>query len=325
MKYRKFGNTGIEVSEIGFGGWQISGDWGDIDDRPNEVLAKAVDRGINLFDSAYVYGDGASERALGQGLKPYRDKIYLTSKIPPKNFKWDIKAHHKVSDFYDKKWIVEATERSLKNFDVECIDMMMLHTWNDVMVEQTEWYEAMLQLKKAGKIRFIGASIKSWDFDQGIPGMENGMLEMVQLLYNIFEQRPQDLFLPAAQKYGVGVIARVPFDEGLLTGKFKPGHQFAPKDWRGSWMTEERLKEAFPRVQALEKFLNDDIPTLADLAIKFCLGHPAVGSVIAGMRKLSHVDMNSQTAERPDLPAEILEELKKHAWPHNWHYDGDED
>lgn len=325
MRYRTLGKTNLKVSEIGFGGWQISGDWGNIHDDSTQVVESAIEAGINLFDSAYVYGDGESERALGKALKPHRDKVIVTSKIPPKNFRWDVKAHHKVSDFYDKKWIIEATERSLKNYGVDYIDVQMLHTWNDIFVEQDEWYAAVEQLKQDGKIRHLGVSIKSWEFDQGIAGMKNGMLEVIQVLYNIFEQRPAEKLFPAALEHNVGLITRVPFDEGLLTGNYLPGHTFADNDWRKNWLTEERLQQAAPRIEELKKLLDQDTPNLSDLAIKFCLADQAVSCTIAGARRIEHVQRNAAVASQPPLNQSTVAALTNHAWPHNWHYDGDND
>lgn len=324
MKYNTFGKTNLEVSEIGFGGWQVSGDWGALPDKPSDVITTAVDSGINLFDSAYVYGDGESERVLGQALKSVRDKVIITSKIPPKNFKWDVKAHHRVSDYFDKQWIIKATERSLKNFDTDYIDIQMLHTWNDSFVEQNEWFEAMEILKQQGKIRFTGASIKSWEFEEGQEGIKAGMLDMIQVLYNIFEQRPNETLIPLAQEHNIGVIARVPYDEGLLTGRYLPGHEFGDGDWRKNWMTEERLAEAAPHIKALEQYLGDDYSSLAEMALKFCTSTPGVGSTIAGARRIQHVESNANTASLPSLSNELIAKLKQHAWPHNWHYDGDD-
>lgn len=321
MYYRVLGRTGFVVSEIGFGGWGIGGGWGSRDDAEAErALRRALDLGVNFFDTALGYGDGHSEALIGRVVKPVRERVFIATKIPPKTFRWPVLPNEPVTETFPTDWVIECTERSLRNLGTDYIDVQQLHAWTDAYREQLDWYEGLLRLKEQGKIRAFGVSANDWDPYGPVNLAKSGLVDTVQVIYNLFEQRPAEELLPSAWENRVGIIARVPFEEGLLTGTYGPNHQFEEGDWRRDWLTPERLKEAWSRVEKLRAFLNPERPTLSVLALKFCLSHPAVSTVIPGMRKVRHVEENCRASEGRLLSQQELEELKKHAFVHNWKY-----
>lgn len=321
MQYRTFGKTGFKVSEIGYGAWGIGGGWGTKDDQQAiDSLKRAYDLGVNFYDSALGYGNGHSEALLGQVFKPVRDKVFITSKVPPKTKKWPVLPHENIKDTFPTDWVIECTEQSLKNLKLDYIDVQQLHAWTPAYVSQPEWRDAFEKLKKQGKIRAYGVSANDWDPYGTVSLVELGLIDSVQVIFNIFEQRPMEQLLPAARKHNVGIIVRVPFEEGLLTGKMGPGYQFEQGDWRASWATPERRAEAQKRVEQLKPFLAPDRPTYAALALKFILSHPAVSTVIPGMRKIRHVEENVKVSDGKLLSGPDFEALKAHKFIHGWSY-----
>jgi aryl-alcohol dehydrogenase-like predicted oxidoreductase len=321
MRYRLLGRTGIEVSEIGFGGWGIGGGWGRQDDAEAlRALHRALELGVNFFDTALGYGNGHSEYLIGHAVAGRRDRVVIATKIPPKTQRWPVLPHELISETFPAAWIIECTEKSLRNLNTDYIDVQQLHAWTPAYTQQLEWYEALRRLQEQGKIRFFGISSNDWDPHGPVSAVHAGLVDTVQVIYNIFEQRPAEELFPACRRHNVGVIARVPFEEGLLSGQLAPGYQFEPGDWRARWLTPERLAEAARRVEALKEFLQPDHPTLSALALKFCLSHPAVSTVIPGMRRVEHVEANCAVSDGILLSPEELEALKAHAWVHGWGY-----
>jgi aryl-alcohol dehydrogenase-like predicted oxidoreductase len=320
MLYRKLGKTGIEVSEIGFGAWQIGGGFGKQDDAEGiACIHRAMELGVNFIDTAAVYGDGHSERLIGRAVAGRRDRVAIASKIPPKMGRQAVETDS-IEDVFPEDWIVQITERSLSNLKVDCLDLQQLHSWTPAFLKQPVWLEALQKLKKQGKIKSFGVSANDWDPYGATELARSGLIDSVQVIYNIFEQRPAEKLFSAAIEANVGIIARVPFEEGLLTGNFGPEVKMDPNDWRSKWMTPERRREAAGRVDALKKFLKPDRPTLAALALKFCLSHPAVSTVIPGMRRISHVDSNCAVSDGKLLSKQEIKELEKHKWVHGWLY-----
>jgi aryl-alcohol dehydrogenase-like predicted oxidoreductase len=319
MQYRILGRTGIRVSEVGFGGWPIGGGWGGRDDvQALRAVRHAYDCGVTFFDTALGYGD--SEKLIGQALSAVRDRVVIATKIPTKTERWPALPTEAVSDVFPADWVIECTEHSLRNLGTDYIDVQQLHAWTPPWVEQLEWYHALVRLREQGKIRAFGVSANDWDPYGPVGLVESGLSDTVQVIYNVFEQRPGEHLLPAAQEHDVGIIVRVPFEEGLLTGTMGPDHQFAEGDWRSEWLTPDRLREGSRRVDELAQFLADDRPTLAALALKFILSHPAVSTVIPGMRQLDHVEANCAASDGQLLPADVLDELAGHAFAHGWSY-----
>jgi len=320
MNYRTLGKTGIKVSEIGFGGWQIGGGFGKQDDAEGiRCIHRAMELGVNFIDTAAVYGDGHSERLIGQAIAGRHNEVAVASKIPPKIGRQAVDSDL-FNDVFPADWIIQTTERSLKNLKIDCLDLQQLHSWTPAFLKQTDWLSAFQKLKKQGKIKFVGVSANDWDPYGATELTRSGQIDSVQVIYNIFEQRPAEHLLPAAIEANVGIIARVPFEEGLLTGNFGPDVKMDPGDWRAKWMTPPRRQEAAAHVDALKKFLKPDRQTLAALALKFCLSNPAVSTVIPGMRRLPHVDSNCAVSDGKLLTKEEIRELEKHKWVHGWLY-----
>ena len=320
MRYRQLGKTGILISEVGFGGWGIGG-WGPTDDEEAlRALHRAFDLGVTFYDTALGYGDGHSEELIGRAFKGSRDKVVIASKIPPKTSRWPVKPDEPLHETFPADWIIRCTEQSLRNLGTDYIDVQQLHAWTDAYRALPEWREAFLKLKAQGKIRAFGVSANDWDPYGPVNLAREGLVDSVQVIYNIFEQRPAEQLLPAALAGGVGILARVPFEEGLLTGTLRPGHRFPEGDWRAEWLTPERLEEGARRVDALRAFLAPDRPTLPALALKFILSHPAVSSVIPGMRRVAHVEANTAVSDGILLDEETLRQLHAHAYTHGWKY-----
>src|SRR5580704_7237427 len=320
MKYRELGKSGIRVSEIGFGAWQIGGGFGKQDDGEGiECIHRAMELGVNFIDTAAVYGDGHSERLIGKAVAGKREKVAIASKIPPKIGRQAIESDL-AKDVFPVDWIVQVTEKTLANLKTDYLDLQQLHSWTPAFLKQPEWLEGLRKLKKQGKVKSFGVSANDWDPYGATELAKSGLIDSVQVIYNIFEQRPAEKLLPAAIDAKVGIIARVPFEEGLLTGNFGPEVKMDPTDWRAEWLTPERRREAAGRVAALKQFLKPDRPTLAALALKFCLSHPAVSTVIPGMRRISHVDSNCAVSDGKLLSKDEVKELEKHKWVHGWLY-----
>lgn len=323
MKYRTLGRTGWQVSEIGFGAWGIGGGWGAVDDAgAKQALHRYLDLSGNFIDTAYGYGDGHSETLIGQVMKERagdQTRIYVASKVPPKTMKWPLRPNVSVKDSFPVDWVIQCAERSLKNLNVETLDLLQLHAWTDEYNEQLDWYEAFVKLRDQGKIRAFGVSINDYVPESGVRLAQSGRVDAIQVIYNIFEQAPEQELFPAALANGVGILPRVPFEEGALTGTLRPGATFHSDDWRGQYFTPERLAEVERHVTPLKSFLDADTPTLAMLSLRYCLHHPAVSCVLPGMRRLANVDANMQASDAR-LPEEPLARLHSHSWRHGWTY-----
>jgi len=321
MKYRNLGRSGIPVSEIGFGAWGIGGGWGTRDDAAAlQSLEAALDAGVTFFDTAMGYGDGHSEELVGKAVRSRRENVVIATKISPRTKRWPVLPRDPVSETFPGDWIVECTEASLRRLGVDRIDVQQLHAWTPGYLGQGDWLEALAKLKAQGKVRAFGISTNDWDPYGAVGLIESGLIDSVQVIYNIFDQRPQERLLPAAIEHGVGIIVRVPFEEGLLTGAFGPDHRFEEGDWRGQWLTPERLAEAAARVEKLGGFLTADRPTPAALALKFCLSHPAVSTVIPGMRSPKHVAANTAVSDGIPLTDAEVQALAAHRFVHGWAY-----
>jgi aryl-alcohol dehydrogenase-like predicted oxidoreductase len=326
MKMRPLGRTGHFVSEIGFGAWGIGGaQWiGATEDESLQALHRAVDLGLNLVDTALAYGDGQSERLVGRLLKDRKGvEVLVATKIPPKNLVWPAAGDVPVSEVFPPDHVERMCERSLANLDVERIDLLQLHVWHDRYLEQDEWRDAFLGLKRSGKVRFLGVSVSEHDADSALRAAASGLFDTLQILYNIFDQRPADRLLPLCLAHGVGVLARVPFDEGGLTGTVTPETSFPEGDFRTEYFAGDRRRQVWERAEALKALLDGEASTLPELALRFCLSHDAVATVIPGMRKTSRVEENCAAGDGRRLSPGLLSALKRHAWPRNF-YNADE-
>jgi aryl-alcohol dehydrogenase-like predicted oxidoreductase len=318
---RALGRTGLEVSVLGYGAWGIGkAMWiGADDDESLRALRRAIELGVNFIDTAYAYGDGHSESLIGAVLRETADDVLVATKIPPKNFQWPARAGTPVDDAFPADWIVACTERSLGNLGVETIDLQQLHVWSDEWLGQGDWLDGIERLKRDGKIRFFGISVNDHEPDNAIALVESGLVDSVQVIYNLFDQSPADRLFPAAQAAGVGVIARVPFDEGSLTGAVRPDTVFPEGDFRDGYFAGDRKREVWEHVQALAAELGVPVEELAEPALRFSLSHPAVSTVIAGMRSVRNVERNVSAAAAGPLPADQLAALAAHRWLKNYY------
>ncbi len=320
MRSRRFGTTGWQVSEIGFGCWGLGGGWGPRNDQEaRRALTRALELGGNFFDTAYVYGNGHSEQLLGEILRRWNQPVFVATKVPAKTMEWPPHPPTPVSRVFPTDWILHCAEVSLKRLGLPRIDLLQLHVWNDTWVEAQEWRQAVEQLKRQGKIRAFGVSVNDNHPGSVLKLVATGEIDSVQVIYNIFEQSPQERLFPLCQEHGVSVIVRVPFDEGSLTGMLTPQTRFPRGDWRAGYFRGERLPETCARVERLKAFLRPGIQSLSALALKFVLSHPVVSTVIPGMRKVANVEANCAVSDGAYLPPEDVEKLKAHAWPRNFY------
>jgi aryl-alcohol dehydrogenase-like predicted oxidoreductase len=315
MKYRKLGRTGIEVSEIGYGAWGIGGvQWqGGDDDEAKRALNLAIDQGLNFIDTALAYGGGHSEKLVGQVARARKECLYIATKVPPKNMEWPARAVP-LHDVFPYDYIIECTEKSLRNLGVDCLDIQQLHVWHDNWAHQNEWLDAFMKLREEGKVRYFGLSLNDYQPANAIEVLKLGYIDTVQVIYNIFEQAPEDELYPVCQQHHIGVLARVPFDEGGLTGAITPDVTFPEGDFRNWFFQGDRKQKVFDRVEKLRELLGSEASTLAELALRFTLQHDAVSTVIPGMRTTNHVAANISYSDGRKLSAELLDKLRAFAW-----------
>jgi aryl-alcohol dehydrogenase-like predicted oxidoreductase len=325
MQTRSLGRTGVQVSEIGFGAWGIGKTlWIGADDAESmRALDRAVDLGVNFIDTALGYGHGHSEQLVGQALreKGAESAVFVATKVPPRNLVWPAQRGIPVSQCFPASHITSCAEKSLYNLDIGRIDLLQLHTWQDEYLDQKDsgWADALLKLKAQGKVRHLGISVNDHDPASALRAVESGLFDSVQVIYNIFDQTPEKELFPACREHGVGVIARVPFDEGGLTGKITPETTFPDGDFRNNYFKGDRKREVQERAEKLRALLGDEAATLPELALRFCLAQEAVSTVIPGMRTVRHVEGNVAVSDGRPLSPALREKLRTHAWPRNFY------
>lgn len=321
MNYRTLGKTGLNVSEIGYGAWGIgnSGWLGAQDDESVKALHRAIDLGLNFIDTALGYGDGHSERLVGQVVRERSETVYVASKIPPANGQWPARAGVPSSETFTAEHVIQSTETSLRNLGLDTLDVQQFHVWSDEWVSQGDWLDGVQKLKEQGKIRHFGVSINDYQPANAIKLIESGVVDTVQVIYNIFEQTPEDELLPACLEHNVGVIVRVALDEGGLTGSITPETQFDEGDFRSRYFQGERKREVYERVQRITQDLGIADDAIAETALRYVLSHPAVSTVIPGMRSVRNVERNMRIGDGHGLPQEQLNKLKAHRWARNFY------
>jgi aryl-alcohol dehydrogenase-like predicted oxidoreductase len=321
MRYHTFGRAGWKVSEIGYGMWGI-GDWSGSDDAESlRSLERAVQLGCNFFDTAWIYGEGRSERLLGELFRNHPDKrLIVATKIPPKNLQWPARDEYSLDDVFPPDHISEYVDRSLKNLGVNAIDLIQFHVWNDLWAEDARWQRTIQKLKDAGVVKACGISVNRWEPENSLRTLQTGLIDAVQVIYNIFDQAPEDMLFPTCERLNIAVIARVPFDEGSLTGTLTCDSKWPAGDWRNTYFGKENLKQSVDRAEALRKVLPPGM-TMPEMALRFILSNPVVSTVIPGMRKRKHVDTNLAVSDRGALSSDMLQRLKFHRWdrkPQAW-------
>jgi aryl-alcohol dehydrogenase-like predicted oxidoreductase len=323
MKYRPLGRTGFQVSDIAHGLWGMSG-WSESnDDESRQAIQLAIDLGCNFFDTAWAYGDGKSDGLLGEALTKNKNKnkhIYAASKIPPKNLRWPASPKDKYTDVFPADHVFKYANRIREKLQTDSIDVLQLHVWDDGWTDHPDFRSTVEKLKKDGLIRYFGLSLNRWEPENGLKAIRTGLVDVVQVIYNIFDQAPEDKLFPLCQEMNIGVIARVPLDEGSLGGKMTAQTKFPSSDWRARYFGPENLAATLPRVDALKEVTPSGMP-LPDMALRFVISHPAVSTTIIGMRKLDHVRQNMALSDAGRLDAALLTKLKSHRWnrrPQRW-------
>ncbi len=314
MHYRRFGRTGWQVSEIGYGMWGMGG-WSGADDQTSlQALQRAVELGCNFFDTAWGYGAGHSEGLLGQLVRanPER-KLYTATKIPPKNFQWPSRREFSLDDCFPPDHIQAYVHQSLANAGLPAFDLIQFHTWEDGWLRDERWVHAVSDLRAQGLFQAVGISLNRWEPWNGIQAVRSGLIDAVQVIYNIFDQNPEDELFPACLAHDVAVIARVPFDEGTLTGTLTPASRWPDGDWRNSYFVPENLAASVARAEALRPLIPPGL-TMPELALRFILNHRAVSTIIPGMRTPGHVAANLACSDQGPLPAELQDQLRAHRW-----------
>jgi aryl-alcohol dehydrogenase-like predicted oxidoreductase len=318
VQHRTYPRTGWPISEIGYGMWGLGGWSGSDDDETRRSLNEAVAHGCTFFDTAWAYGAGHSERLLAQLLREHRGtRLYVATKIPPKNLQWIQLEGCRLDEVFPADHIREYTEKSLENLGVDAIDVQQFHAWSDRWGADERWQRAVDDLKREGLVRSVGISVNRWEPTNVMTALETGLIDAVQVVYNIFDQNPEDELFPYCQQHGIAVIARVPFDEGSLTGTLTPETAWPEGDWRNLYFTPGHLRETLPHVDHLKAIVPRGM-TLPALALRFILHHPAVTTVIPGMRKLSNVRANLATSDGHPLDPALLSTLRAHRWERDW-------
>ena len=321
MNYRKLGRTGLEVSEVGYGAWGIGkSQWmGAEDDESLRALNRAIDLGLTFIDTALGYGEGHSERLVGQTVRGREETVHVATKIPPKNRIWPAPSGLHPDETFPADHVRECTETSLKNLGLETIDVQQFHVWQDEWLGEGDWQEAVEDLKREGKIRHFGVSINDHQPANATKLIEAGLVDTVQVIYNVFDQSPEDELLPACLEHGVGVIVRVPFDEGALTGAITPDTTFDEGDFRNDYFRDDRKRQVQERVRAIVSELGVTEDEIAEVALRYILSHPAVSTVIPGMRSVRNVERNMRVADGKGLPEDQVRLLKNHRWVRNFY------
>lgn len=329
MNYRRFGRTAWNVSEIGYGMWGMAGWTGSEDPESLSALQRAVDLGCNFFDTAFAYGDGHSEELLGKILRANRGatasggpdkKLYAATKIPPKNRRWPGRREFSLDESYPPEYIEEYVHKSLKHLNADAIDLMQFHTWEDAWLSDDRVARSIENMRASGKVRAVGISQNRWEPWNGIRAVRSGLIDAVQVIYNIFDQNPEDALFPACREKDVAIIARVPFDEGTLTGHLTLQSTWPKGDWRNTYFVPENLKSSVRHADALKPLVPAG-SSMPEMALRFILNNRDVATVIPGMRKPPHVESNIAASDKGPLPLDLHAKLQKHRWdrsPTDW-------
>ena len=314
MRHRTFGRVGWQVGEVGYGMWGM-GEWtGSNDKQSMAALELSVSRGVNFFDTAQSYGDGHSEQLLGMLLGGHRgQRVFASTKVPPKNRQWPSRRDVPFAEVFPRAHVRRYVDISRSNLGVDTIDLLQLHVWEDDWLDSGELSQTVAELKREGAIRAFGISLKRWDPRNGVRAVRSGLVDAVQVIYNIFEQAPEDELLPACRENNVAVIARVPFDEGSLIGNLTRESSWPEGDWRNTYFAPENLDATVSRVDALKPLVPAGM-TLAEMAVRFILSNPNVSTVIPGMRNTDHVLSNTTASDAGPLSPELLARLRAHRW-----------
>jgi aryl-alcohol dehydrogenase-like predicted oxidoreductase len=314
VKYRAFGRLGWPVSEVGYGMWGMGGWTGSDDAESFAALDRAVELGCNFFDSALAYGVGHSDRLLGELVRRHPDKrLYTATKVPPKDGNWPSRRGSRLEDVFPPDHIERCVQKSLESSGLQSFDLVQLHVWEDDWTDDARWRRAMDGLRGQGLIGGVGISLNRWEAWNGVRAVKSGAVDAVQVIYNVFDQAPEDELFPACEEMGVAVIARVPFDEGSLTGTLRADSTWPADDWRNTYFVPENLTATLERVERLAPLVPAE-STMPEMALRMILSHPAVTTVIPGMRKIRNVEANIAASDAGPLDPGLLSRLREHRW-----------
>ncbi|MEY2848172.1 MAG: hypothetical protein RI885_837, partial [Actinomycetota bacterium] len=320
MQKRELGTSGITVSAVGFGAWGIGGGWGDTEDTQSvDALNTAIDLGVTFIDTAYAYGDGRSERIIGEVVRSRSEEIVVATKVPPANREWPARSETTADVAMPAGHLRSCTEESLRRLGMDSLDLQQIHVWNDRWLAEGSWLDEVAEMKSSGLIRAFGISINDHSPDSALEAVASGLIDSVQVIYNIFDQSPRDRLLPACVEHGVGVIVRVALDEGGLTGTMTADTTFPADDWRSHYFKGDRPSQVAEHVDAIVADLGIATSDLPEVALRFVLSDPAVSSVIPGMRRAANVERNVKVGDGVPLPPETLEVLARHRWVRNFY------
>jgi aryl-alcohol dehydrogenase-like predicted oxidoreductase len=326
MKYRKLGRTGFQVSELAHGLWGMSGWTGSDDKESLAALQLAVEMGCNFFDTAWASGEGKSDGMLGEILSRNPNppnpgkRLFAASKIPPLNRKWPARSAYRYADVFPAVHVLKHADMIREKLRTDSIDLLQFHVWDDSWVEVAEFRNTIEKLKRDGTIRSFGLSLNRWEPENGLKALRTGLVDVVQVIHNIFDQAPEDELFPLCQDLEVGVIARVPLDEGSLGGRMTSETRFPKGDWRAMYFGPKNLIPTLERVEKLKAVVPSSM-TLPQMALRYILSYPAVSTIIVGMRQLDHVRQNIAVSDAGPLDAALLRKLKEHRWdrkPQPW-------
>ena len=314
MFTRPLGRTSWQVSEIGYGMWGLAGWSGSDDTESLDSLHRSIALGCNFFDTAWGYGKGHSESILGRVVREHADKtLYVATKIPPKNFKWPSRKGFTLDECFPPEHIREYAEKSLENLGLPHIDLLQFHVWEDDWASDERWQRAMADLKEQGIVRAVGISVNRWEPDNVLKTLKTGLIDVVQVIYNIFDQAPRDRLFPLCEELNIGVIARVPFDEGTLTGTLTKESTWPSTDWRSTYFVPENLESSVDHAEALRPLIPSGM-TMPELALRWILADSRVSTIIPGMRKRRNVEANTAVSDGKALDLGLLQQLKAHRW-----------
>lgn len=321
MELKNFRDGSTRVSRLGFGCWGIGkAMWvGAEDGESKRTLYRAIDQGVTLFDTALVYGDGHSEQLVGEVARAASQELFIATKLPSKKMEWPANDASRLHESFPKAYIIEQTEKSLKNLGRDYIDLQQFHVWNDAWADEDDWKEAVTQLKKDGKVRYFGISMNDHQPTNGIKAGKTGLIDCYQVIFNIFDQSPLDALLPFCEKENIAVLARVPLDEGGLTGNITPDTTFPEGDWRNYYFRENRKQLIMECVEKIKADIQGCCETVSEAALRFIISSPAVTSVIPGMRSEKNLLANVQAINKGALPPEVHKKLFSHRWIRNYY------
>jgi aryl-alcohol dehydrogenase-like predicted oxidoreductase len=321
MLYRTFGRMGWSVSEIGYGMWGLAGWTGSDDLETSAALERAAQLGCNFFDTAWAYGNGRSERLLGHLVRQFPDKaLSVATKVPPRNATWPSRRGFTLDECFPPDHIREYVEKSLRNLGLTRIDLLQFHVWEDAWAHDERWQRTLDDLKRQGLLRAVGVSVNRWEPANVLETLRTGQIDAVQVIFNIFDQAPQDELFPLCRERNIGVIARVPFDEGTLTGTLTKESRWPEGDWRNTYFVPENLAQSVDRAEALRPLIPSGM-TMPELALRWILTEPTVSTIIPGMRTVRHVEANMAASDGSTLDRGLMERLKAHRWdraPTEW-------